>query len=166
MSKSRKKLDSRQLNFDFERRIDEYTQLRSQILEAPSIPRRCAETWEEACIEVAAAAKRAIRASGLSRDQVVDLVNQHFGWTGSKSRSLSLHMLNHYLSKPARYPIPAAYIFALQRVTNNLELCRALAEAAGARVISGDQVRQAALGKLDETILEMQQLKRELLGKK
>ena len=111
----------------------------------------------EACVEIAAAAKRGIRESGLSREQVVDLVNEYFG-----DRKLSIHMLNHHLSKPSQYPLPAHLIFALQDVTGSLEIIRALAAAAGAQVVSREEVRLMNLGKLEQMITEMQRLKREI----
>ena len=75
-------------------------------------------------------------------------------------------MFNHYLSKPAEYRLPAYYLFAIQRITESLEPAQCLAEAEDAKVISKGEVRQWALGKLDETIVEMQRLKKELRLKK
>ena len=51
-------------------------------------------------------------------------------------------------------------------MTGSLAPARALVEPLDARIITGVEVRQMALGKLDETILEMQRLKRELRGGK
>ena len=62
--------------------------------------------------------------------------------------------------------MPAFYLFAIQRITESLEPARCLAEAEEAKVISKGEVRQWALGKLDETIVEMQRLKKELRLKK
>jgi len=166
MSKRSEKLDPRQLSFDFDKKIEEYTSLRSELINPPAAPKKI-ESCEEACIEIAAAIKRAIRASGMSREEMVDAINEFFGWSpGGRGKTLSIHMLNHYLSKPAAYPIPTFYLFAIQHITGSLEPTRVLAEAEDARIISGDEVRQMALGKLDETILEMQRLKRELRGRR
>ena len=169
MSKRKKKIDPNQLSFDFDRKIEQYRELKEEILQGE--PQASADDceFEEACIEIAAAVKRAIRQSGLSREQMVDAINDYFGWPKEETRKgkrLSIHMLNHYLSKPAEYPIPAFYIFAIQRITGSLEPIEALADAEGARVISGDEVRQMALGKLDEMILEMQRMKKELRAKR
>ena len=162
MSKSPKGIDQRQMGFDFDRKIEEYRELKKEILSGQ--PPKHIESYEEACIELAAAAKRAIRQTDLSREQTVDAINEYFGWEGTKR--LSIHMFNHYLSKPVAYPIPAYLIFAIQHITESLEMTRALAEPADAHVISGDEVRQMTLGKLDETILEMQRLKKELRGRR
>ena len=161
-SKRKRKIDPGQLAFDFEKRIDAYRKAKEEILEACSQPQpvRHFESEAEACIEIAAAIKRAIRQTDMSREQVVDAINEYFG--REKGKKLSIHMFNHYLSKPTEYPIPTFYIYAIQQVTGSLEPTRALAEAMDARVITGAEVRQMALGKLDETISEMQRLKREL----
>jgi len=165
MSKRRKKIDPNQLSFLFDRQIDEYTTLKEEIITTPSSRPMHNQSFEEVCIEMAAAVKRAIRSTQLSREQVVDAINEYFGWGGeskTEGKHLSLHMLNHYLSKPAEYPMPAFYLFAIQRITESLEPARCLAEAEEAKVISKGEVRQWALGKLDETIVEMQRLKKEL----
>jgi len=167
MSKRKRKIDPNQLSFVFDQRIDEYTTLKDEIINAPSQgPQN--QSFEEACIEMAAAVKRAIRNTNLSRPQMVNAINDYFGWTHEPKageKHLSIHMFNHYLSKPAEYPMPAFYLFAIQRITESLEPARCLAEAEDAKVISGDEVRQMTIGKLDETILEMQRLKKELRGK-
>lgn len=163
MSKRKKSLDSRQLRFDFDRRIDEYRDLKTEILtrEQP----KTNHTYQEACIEIAAALKRMQRKSDLSRQQIVDRINDYFGWAPKSTKKLTIHMFNHYLSKPVQYPIPSFYIFAFQRVTESLGLCQAFAEAEGAQVISGDEKRALTLGKIDENILELQRLKKELRGR-
>lgn len=170
MSRRKKIIDTNQLRFDFDKKIDEYRDLKEEILvSSESPPVKNFESYEEACIELAASVKRAIRQRGLSREQMVDAVNDYFGWPkgeAPKGKNLSIHMFNHYLSKPARYPMPAYLIFAIQRITNSLEPTKTLAETEDAKVISGDEVRQMALGKLDDTIIEMQRLKRELRGGK
>jgi hypothetical protein len=83
---------------------------------------------------------------------------------GESKKRLSIHIFNHYLSKPCEYPIPAAMLFAVLRVTGSLEPLKPLAEAEGGRVITGDEVRKLALGKLDDAIMEMQKLKKEIRG--
>jgi len=166
MSKHKKRIESRQLVLEFDRKIDRYVELKQEILSGGEGQQKRIESYEEICVEIAAAVKRAIRQSGLSREQAVDRINEFFGWDGKGGKSLSIHMLNHYLSKPAQYPMPSFCIWAIQRITQSLEPVRAFAEAEGARVISGDEVRQMTLGKLDETIVEMQRLKKELRSKR
>jgi hypothetical protein len=58
----------------------------------------------------------------------------------------------------------AAYIYAIQHITGSLETISRFAEAEGARVISGEEVRKLAIGKLDDAIAEMQRLKKEFKG--
>lgn len=165
MSNKGKRIDPDQLCFDFEQKIAQYQTLKTEILEGKSrTPAKNIESHEEACIQIAAAIKKAIQRSGLSRDQVVDGINHYFGWNKNSKKCLSIHMFNHYLSKPVQYPIPTFYLYAIQRITKSLEPTLTLAEAEDARVIAGDEVRQMAMGKLDESILEMQRLKRELRG--
>lgn len=158
MSKKRKFLDNpNQLKLDFKT----YQAAREEILDACQKPQtsKYPTSRDEACVEIAVACKHAIRQSGMSREQALDAINQYF-----KDKKLSIHMLNNYLSKPIKYPIPSCYIYAIQGVTGSLEPIQSLAESMDARVITGAEVRQMALGKLDETILEMQRLKKELRG--
>ena len=81
------------------------------------------------------------------------------------SHHLSLHMLNHYLSKPVEYKMPGYLIFALQQVTLSLKACDVIAKDQGGQVISSGEKVELTLGKLDKTIIEMNRLKRELRGK-
>ena len=163
MSKRKNCLDTRQMSFNFDRHIDEYRDLKAEILDQE--PQKVNHTYQEACIEIAAALKRMQRQSGLSREQLVDLVNEYFGWGAKSIKRLTIHMFNHYLSKPVQYPIPSYYIFAVQAVTVSLEICQTFAGAEHARVISRDEVRQMTLGKIDENIMELQRLKKELRGR-
>ena len=168
MSKRRKYIDPRQKSLDFSKQIEAYQKSKEEILETINNkkPLRQIESPEEACIEIAAGIKRAIRKSNLSRDQIVDAINEYFGWAGSgKNKKLSIHMLNHHLSKPAEDPIPAYYLFAIMRITGSLDPIRPFADAEDARVISGCEVRELALGKLEDSITEMQRLKKELKGR-
>lgn len=168
MSKHKKKIDPNQFSIAFDQQIEDYTHLKEEILYTKTNPLQN-QSFEEACIEIAAAVKRALRSTNLSRAEMVDAINDYFGWPREshiEGKNLSYHMLNHYLSKPADYPIPAFYLFAIQRITESLEPARCLAEAEEAKVISKGEVRQWALGKLDETIVEMQRLKKELRLKK
>lgn len=164
MSKKRKLFDENQAAFDFDAAIDSYEKLRGEILGANPEPVTAIESYSEACIEIAAAIKRAIRRSGMSRESVLDGINAFFGWKPENKKRLSIHMFNHYLSKPCEYDIPAAMLFAVLRVTGSLEPVRTLVEAEGGRVITGDEVRKLALGKIDDAIIEMQKLKREIRG--
>ncbi len=169
-------LDSRQLALDFTQKVDRYIEAKDEILAAieagPVVSP--VENEFEACIEIAASIKRALRESGMSREQLVDAVNAYFGRSeqGAQAdppscrRPLSIHMLNHFLSKPTEYPIEAYYLFAIQRVTRSLEPAKTLVAPEGAQVISGAEVRQMQLGKITEMKEEMRRLERELKGKR
>jgi hypothetical protein len=163
MSKKRRKIDNNQKSFDFDAPIQEYETLRVKLLAGPEKP-KTVENYEEACIEIAATVKAAQRASGMSREQLLDEINAYFGPTEVGGKRLSIHMLNHYLSKPTEYPMPAVLIFAVQHITGSLETISMLAQAEDARVISGEEVRKLAIGKLDDAIAEMQRLKKEFRG--
>jgi hypothetical protein len=122
--------------------------------------------FNEACIEVAASAKRALRSSGMSREQLVAAINDYFGWPDGTKRALTIHMLNHYLSKPVEYPLPAAMVFAVQHCTQSLDLSGAFAEAEGGRAITHEEARELTIGRLEDLIFKLQRQKQELLGNK
>lgn len=165
MSKNRSPKDRRQQSFDFETPIREYENLRVKLISPPERRNRV-ENYAEACIEIAATVKAAQRASGLKREQLLKEVNAYFGPTKRGAPRFSSHMFNHYLSKPAEYPMPAVLIFAIQHITGSLETISRFAQAEDARVISGEEVRKLAIGKLDDAIAEMQRLKKEFRGMK
>ncbi len=157
--------------FDFEKKVDAYTDAAVQIHEAISDrPPQPVESEFEACVEIAAAIKRCIRQTGLSRDQIVDAINAYFGRTKEGAvadtptcrNPLTIHMFNNYLSKPISNPIPAYYLYAIHHITSCLDPAETIVSAEGARVATGAEIRQMTLGKLEENISEMQRLKREL----
>ena len=162
MTKRRKNLDTRQTALNLDQPIEAYAQLREQLAQAPPVPIEAKEfRYEEYCIEIAVAIKKAIRASGLSREQIVDEINDFYDWPKNDGRkSLTIHMLNNHLCKPTEYPIPITIIHAVHRITGSLEPLTAMAEMEGARIITGDEVRKLALGKIDDAIIELQKLKR------
>lgn len=171
MARKRKKIDNpNQLSlFD---QIDIYVAARREILEksTPSVKKQKnrEHTSEEDCIALAVAVKKAIRESGMSREQVCDQLNDYWGLSeegfaeNKCKKPLSYSMINHHLSKPTEYPIPAYFLFAIHRVTGSLEPAKALVEPEGAEVASSEDIAMMALGKLDQNITEMQQLKRQL----
>jgi hypothetical protein len=75
-------------------------------------------------------------------------------------------MLNNYLSKPSERPIPAYYLFAIHHVTNSLEPAKVFVEAEGAKIATGEEIRQMALGKLEDHIVEIKKLKKEIKGRR
>ncbi len=150
--------------------IENYTATKEEIIDQCARPVETREIASEAedCIEIAAAIKRSIRESCLSREQVCDALNAYWGRTeerhlqGHCQKPLSYEMFNHYLSKPVDYPIKAYFLFAIHRVTQSLEPARAIVAAEGAEVASKEDIAMMALGKLDKNITEMQQLRRQL----
>jgi hypothetical protein len=178
MSKRRKKIDPRQrtFQFSFQKKIETFAEATEDVQKAiEEGPPTCeVENEYEACIEIAAAIKMAIRPSGLSREQVVDAINDYFGRTseGSKTdpptcrRPLSINMFNNYLSKPTDYPIPAYYEYAIQAVTESMEPSSTILAARGATVASGKDLRHQTMGKIIGLKNEIRQLERQLNGKK
>ena len=154
-----------QQSFSFEKAVDELLDRRADLVRA------CRDAIEpteitsvgDVCEEVAVACKRAIRDTGLSRDQVLDEVNQVLGLTdGVDRKAISSHMWNHYLSKPTQYPMPAYLLMAICVATNSLEPIQAMADPMGARVISRDEVRLMHLGKVETLHNELLNLRREI----
>ncbi|MBW2621651.1 MAG: hypothetical protein JRD68_01975 [Deltaproteobacteria bacterium] len=45
------------------------------------------------------------------------LIEQQSEGDDTSRKPLTIHMLNHYLSKPAQYPLPAFYLYAVQAIT-------------------------------------------------
>jgi hypothetical protein len=170
-SKYQRATEAGQLNiFDA---IDTYVATREEIVEQYNNPTENREVANEAedCIEIAAAIKKAIRQSGMSREQVCDAINTYWGRTeaGHKEerckKPLSYEMFNHHLSKPVEYPIKAFFLFAIHRVTQSLEPAKVIVAAEGAEVASHEDIAMMALGKLEQNITEMQRLKRQLKTK-
>jgi len=174
MSKTKSKKDL-QMEFDWdfpsklEAVLDERKQIHDHVVAGPP-KRRQTENEFDLCVMLAAAIKKAISISDLSRDQVVDAVNNYFGRSHEEAlqeepacrKPMSIHMLNKYLSKPAENPIPGYYLFAIHHITGSLEPARVLVDAEGAKIATGNEIRQMALGKLEEHIVEVNKLKKEL----
>jgi len=164
MSKKKGKIDPNQKRLPFGDRVEAYLKEKAQILDAihTSRPGKQIENFDEACIELAAAVKKAIRQSGLSREAAVEGINTYFGWTEGSAKKLSIHMFNHYLSKPVQYPIPGALIYAIQHVTGSLEPCRSFAEIEDGDVISKGEKDELLFGKADMLASEVGKIKKEL----
>ena len=160
------------LELRYEDKVDSYISAKKEILKAINEPEPtlAIENEFEACVEIAAAIKRAIRLSGMSRDQVVDGINSYFGRSEAGAaedppvcrKPLSIHMLNNYLSKPTEYPMPAYYLYAVHHVTGSLEPAETIVSAENAKVATGAEIRQLNLGKLEQFLLEIERLKQEM----
>ncbi len=174
MTRRKRQVDPNQMFLDFTAQVDEYVEVKANILEAATEPIHSSpvENELEACIEIAAAIKRTLRESGMSRDQLMDGINAYFGRSEEGAtadpplcrKPLTIHMLNNYLSKPNEYPIPAYYLYAIHRVTGIIEPGATIVAAEGAQVATAKEVRLLQLGRLDQTIAEMQTLKKQLKG--
>lgn len=176
MTKRKPQIEPSQLPFDFTALVDEYIEVKTDLVEAASTPARpqaATESEMEACIEIAAAIKRTVRESGLSREQLVDGINAYFGRSDegaeqdppSCRKPLTIHMMNNYLSKPCEYPIPAYYLYAIHHVTGIIEPAATIVAAAGGQVATAEEVRLLQLGKLEQTLDEMRRLRSELRGR-
>lgn len=172
----KKRVPDNQLPFDFDALVDEYIEVKTDLAVAVREPARApqhAESEMEACIEIAAAIKRTVRESGMSREQLVDGINAYFGRSEAGAekdppecrKPLTIHMLNNYLSKPCEYPIPAYYLYAIHHVTGIIEPGATIVAAAGGQVATAEEVRLLQLGKLEQTLDEMRRLRSELRGR-
>ena len=165
-----------QLPLDFEALVDEYIEVKTELVDAAREPAHVhhgVENEMEACIEIAAAIKRTLRESHLSREQLVDGINAYFGRSEEAAdldpptcrKPLTIHMLNNYLSKPCEYPIPAYYLYAIHYVTGIIEPAATIVAAAGGQVATAEEVRLLQLGKLEQTLDDLRHLRSELKGR-
>ena len=176
MTKRNTKIDPAQMSLDFDALVDNYIEVKTDLgaaaKEKPTAT--CVENEMEACIEIAAAIKRTLRESGMSRDQLVDGINAYFGRSDSGAEAesaicrkpLTIHMLNNYLSKPCEYPIPAYYLYAIHHVTGIIEPGATIIAAEGATVTTAEDLRLLQLGKLEQTLDDMRKLRRDLRGRR
>jgi hypothetical protein len=173
MSRKRNRIDPNQMTLDlrWERKVTHLVSETRQIHDAMAArPATRAENDFEACIAVAAAAKRAIDQSGLSRDNVVDRINRYFRRTDDGARTdppgcfkpLSKHMMDKYLSQPIEYKLPAYLLYALHYVTGSLEPARMLVEAEGGAVVTAVEKRRLHLVQLQDYMGEAKRLEGEL----
>ena len=173
MGKKRFRIDPNQMTIDFrwERRVASLVNETRLIHDAMALmPASGAENDFEACIAVAAAAKRAIDQSGLSRDQVVDRINRYFGRTDAGARQdpptclkpLTKNMLDKYLSQPTEYKLPAYLLYALHHVTESLEPAKMFVEAEGGAVVTAVEKRRLQLVRLQDYMGEAKRLEGEL----
>jgi hypothetical protein len=167
----------KQMTFDdIPQRVDAYIQQKNEIHKAivtqPAGRKpNSYEDFDEDAVELAAAVKSAIRESGISRRELVDAINRHYGWptvaeveagaTTDKSH-LSLHMFNHYLSKPTEYKMPGALLFAVCRVTRSLLPIQVIAGAAGGDVVTREEKDELLLGKAEKAVYELNQITRSI----
>lgn len=173
MAKKVKIIDTKQRPLPFGERVVSHLNETEEILAeiyTHKAPQEI-ENYEDACMALAMGIKTAIKESGDSRAGVADKVNKYFGWPSAEEmqalkekgedkgvKHLSVHMFNHYLSKPAEYPIPGYLIYAIQNVTGSLAPCRSFADAEGGEVVSMSEREILSVGKLFETKVEVSRL--------
>jgi len=163
MTKKRNCFDTNQVSLAFDGPFEAYARLKDNIINAPQ-SHSPIESYDEACIELAAVLKSTIRDSGYSREQIVDRVNEYFGWsTKDKRKCLTIAMLNNYLSKPTQYAIPAVGIMAIQHICSSLKPIGFMADLEGGKVITRQEVRELNLGKLEKTVREIMKMKKDLM---
>lgn len=177
MSSRRKKLDPNQMQFDFsfEERVDRYVEERMDLTAAMAELSEKEDNISEfeLCVRIAGELGGMVQRSGLSRDQIVDRLNEYLGRTedGAKSdppecrKPLTIHMLNNYICKPDKYPAQAYLVAALQHVCGELAVTQVMVDLDGGKVVNAEESKLLALGKLENHITEMQKLRRELKGK-
>lgn len=178
MSKTKQKIDKKigfvwDLPCEMEKVLNEKVEIREKGASGPAKARRI-ENEFELCVVIATGIKKAVGESGMSREQMVDHINIYFRRSKDEAarddrlcrNPLTIHMFNNYLSKPAEYPIPAYYLFAIHHVTKSLEPAKVLVEAEGAKIATGQEIRQLALGKLEDHIIEINRLKDEIRGRR
>ncbi len=174
MSKIKKDDRQRELDFNFINRVEAHLKEKQEIIDKAheSRPQEKIEDFAESCIELAASLKKAVRNSGKSREEVVDDINRYFGWLTTeraealkknnrkipKGEHLSIHMFNHYLSKPSEYQIPGALLYAVHYVTDSLEPCKSFAEAVGGDVVYSDEKDDLFVGKLENYSTDLRTL--------
>lgn len=142
------------------RLIEEYTERRERELakidrppvEEPLDPDLDPEA--ELHAEIKTACVRAIRSSGLSRDQVVDRINERF--PRQERDRTSIHMLNNYLalSKPdSRLPI--TILLGICLACDDFTPFEILVERGGRHIVTDSQLIEQQIGALDRLQREL-----------
>lgn len=163
---------SKQRTFDdISRRVDnlliQKDDIEQAIINRRYRPKTQQEYFDEDCVELAAAVKSTIRQTGISRPEMVDAINKHYGWPTTDEVDamdvrpedhLSLHMFNHYLSKPTEYRMPGGLLFAICRITGSLEPCRVIASAGGGDVVEQNEKNELLAGKAKKLNVEAKKL--------
>jgi phage-related minor tail protein len=103
---AQKRNTDNQAAFDWEARVDEYVEKKAELLGACNEqPGAAALSADEACEVIAAAVKLGIHQAGLSREDVVDRINEYYG-LGHKSQ-VTRHKQENSCPRPAtRDPRP------------------------------------------------------------
>ncbi len=162
-----KDTDDRQLELDFSGRVEAVAESTRLIAESAHRPAHGESAdrldEEELHVELAVACKRAMRASGLSREETLEKINEWFGRSdGSDNKPVSIGVFKNWLSKPVENPIPVRIMLGICWITDNLEPFEALLSRFGATVVPRGEQVALLLGKLQTATLEVQRLKKQL----
>jgi len=125
------------------------------------------------CHVISGTIKAAIQSSGMSREELVDRINGYFCRTSAGAnanppeclRPLTKAQLDNYLSNPAKYRLPAYYLYAVCHVLNTLEPIRGIAASMGAEVISKEDSLLLSWAKLQRAMAAGKAMEKELQKK-
>ncbi|MCG8640592.1 MAG: hypothetical protein MI862_12705 [Desulfobacterales bacterium] len=124
----------------------------------------------ELCHAIAAALKRELERSSLSRPTFCDKVNEYLGRTQERYKQtpslcrkpLTQHTLNKMISDPIHYPVNAYYLFAFQHVLKGFGVIGTIVNAKGAKVVTGDDIRRIAQVKAAELRQTAQEIEKQI----
>lgn len=123
-----------------------------------------------ACYVIALSIKAALVESGISREALVDRINGYYCRTEAGVgadppeclRPLTMAMMDNYLSSPAKYRLPAYYLYGICHALDTLEPIRGIAAAMGAEVISREDAQLLHLVKLQRAMRAGKELEQQL----
>lgn len=111
---------------------------------------------------------RAVAASGMSREQVLDEVNelaelQRITITGGRAKRLEMSIWEKWLNPKERGHHPSSRaLYVLCQALDDLSPLDALAECLGAKVIGPEEKKLLEMAQIDIKIAELQKRRREL----
>lgn len=125
------------------------------------------------CHVISGTIKAAIQASGMSRDELVDRINGYFCRTTAGAsadppeclRPLTKAQMDNYLSNPAKYRLPAYYLYAICHVLDTLEPIKGIAASMGGEVISKEDSLLLSWAKLQRAMEAGKAMEKELKKK-
>jgi hypothetical protein len=157
----------------FSEQIEKFAEVTREVMESTELQaghpasRHEINTEDELYVEIAAACKAAIKQSGMSREQVLDKVNEYLKRNGhvSEKRAVSIHVFNNHLSKPGECPMRLAMMHAICRATRDFRPYRVLIADLGGRVVTQEELACLQLGKLQFHSREIAKVRRALTKK-
>jgi len=171
MSTRQQKFDPAQGVLDFSATVEAYVKDKEKLVSSMIImPSDAPETEQEISMMLGVSIKSAQEESGLSREQICDGVNQLLQRSEEKfqakecHRPLSVDMLNNHISRPYKYPIDACALYAITVVCSSLAPAKIIAASIKGQVVTQEEARLAAIGKIDEASATLQRYKKQLKG--